>query len=77
MQYLGDNGVPEFFMEVEMKEVWYVQGDPEAINLWPNLFETKEAAEIYARYVFPDEGENVRYSRIFFRRVLTTTDLKK
>jgi len=58
-----------------MSEVWYVQGDPEAIGLWPNLFETKEAAEIYARYVFPDEGEAVRYSRIFYRKVLTTTEL--
>ena len=58
-----------------MKEVWYVQGDPEAINLWPNLFDTKEAAETYARYAFPNEGEAIRYTRIFYRNVLTTTDL--
>jgi hypothetical protein len=58
-----------------MKEVWYVQGDPDSLGLWPNLFETKEAAEIYARYVFPNEGEDRRYARIFFRTVITTANL--
>jgi hypothetical protein len=58
-----------------MREVWYVQGDPDAIGLWPNLFETKEAAEIYARLVFPDDSEDRRYARVYFRTVLTMTDL--
>jgi hypothetical protein len=58
-----------------MREVWYVQGDPDAVGLWPNLFDTKEAAEAYARLVFPDEGENKRYARVYFRTVLTTADL--
>jgi hypothetical protein len=58
-----------------MNEVWYVQGDPEAIVLWPNLFDTKEAAETYARLMFPNEGEDRRYARVYFRTVLTMTDL--
>jgi hypothetical protein len=60
-----------------MKEVWYVSGDPNAVGLWPSLFDTKEAAERYARLVFPDEseGENKRYARVYFRTVLTMTDL--
>jgi hypothetical protein len=58
-----------------MSEVWYVSGDPNAIGLWPSLFATKEAAETYARLVFPDDGENKRYARVYFRTVLTMTDL--
>jgi hypothetical protein len=60
-----------------MREVWYVQGDPDAIGLWPTLFNTKEAAEAYARLVFPNEseGENKRYARVYFRTVLTLADL--
>ena len=61
-----------------MNEVYYVQGDPDMSpsGQWPNLFETKEAAEVYARYVFPDEGEDKRYSRIYCREVLTMSDLR-
>lgn len=64
-----------------MKDVWYVQGDPETAGVWPsrvwpNLFETKEAAEVYARMMFPDEDESKRYARIFFREVLTMSDLR-
>ena len=58
-----------------MKQVWYVQGDPEVMGQWPNLFDAKEHAEIYARYLFPDETESKRYSRIFYREVLTKADL--
>lgn len=53
-----------------MEQVWYVQGDPDVMGQWPNLFGTKEAAERYAREVFPDESEDRRYARIFYRVVL-------
>lgn len=58
-----------------MKQVWWVQG--EEIEEWefPSLFETKECAERYARSLFPDESESKRYSRIFYREVLTMSDL--
>ena len=52
-----------------MKLIWYVQGDPNAVGNWPNLFSTKETAESYARTVFPDESEDRRYARIFYREV--------
>jgi hypothetical protein len=58
-----------------MREVWYVSGDPNAVGLWPSLFDTKEAAEAYARLVFPDDGEDRRYARVYFRTVLTLADL--
>jgi hypothetical protein len=57
-----------------MKNVWYVNGDPDAIGLWPTLFDTKEAAEAYARLAFPDESENRRYARVYFRTVITLAD---
>lgn len=58
-----------------MRQVWWVQG--EDMEEWriPTLFDTKEAAERYARILFPDEGEDRRYARIFFRTVLTLSDL--
>jgi hypothetical protein len=58
-----------------MKEVWYVSGDPNAIGLWPSLFDTKEAAERYARLVFPDDSEDRRCARVYFRTVITTANL--
>lgn len=60
-----------------MKDVWYVQGDPDMSpsGQWPNLFETKEAAEVYARIVFPELDEDKRYARIYYRAVLTLADL--
>ena len=58
-----------------MRQVWYVSGDPEVMGAWPNLFDTKELAEIYARYIFPDESEDKRYARILFRTVLTLSDM--
>ena len=59
-----------------MKQVWYVTGehDAEYDQFIPTLFDTKEAAEIYARSLFPDETER-RYARIFYREVLTMSDL--
>ena len=60
-----------------MKQVWYVSGDPDTAGLWPNLFDTKEAAEKYARAVFPDADEGKRYARIFYRDVLAMTDIKE
>ena len=59
-----------------MKQVWYVSGDPERTGYsCPSLFDTKEAAEKYARIVFPDEDESKRYARIYYRDILTMSDL--
>ena len=52
-----------------MKEVWYVQG--EEPNGWPTLFEDKILAEKYARDLFPNEDEDKRYARIYYREVYT------
>lgn len=49
-----------------MSEVWYVQGDEDV-----TLFKTKMDAERYARELFPDETESVRYARIFFFPVVS------
>ena len=51
-----------------MNQVWYVQ-DPSDAGYWPQLFDTKEAAEQYARELFPEESEEKRYSRIYYRNV--------
>lgn len=53
--------------------VWYVAGEHEGM---PQLFDTKEAAEKYARLLFPEESESKRYARIYFRRVATIKDLE-
>lgn len=58
-----------------MTEVWYVKG-ADVDSPMPVLFATKMAAEIYARYVFPDEGEDKRYARIFYKSVWEESDLK-
>ena len=50
-----------------MSDVWYVQGESDVPTLW----ETKEDAEKYARYLFPDEDPDTRYARIYFREVIT------
>jgi hypothetical protein len=42
----------------------------------PQLFDTKIAAEKYARLMFPDEPASRRYARIYFRRVMTMEDLE-
>lgn len=58
-----------------MVQVWYVQGesdlsvDPDKPG--PTLWETKEDAEKYARYLFPDEDPDTRYARIYYREVTT------
>lgn len=58
-----------------MRQVWWVHG--EDIEEWqiPTMFDTKEVAERYARMLFPDETESHRYARIFYRDVLSMTDL--
>jgi hypothetical protein len=58
-----------------MKQVWYVHGEHDEEYVMPTLFDTKEAAEVYARVLFPDETESHRYARIFYRDVLAMTDL--
>ena len=58
-----------------MKQVWYVQGEYDEFLVMPTFFETKECAEVYAKSLFPDETESKRYSRIFYREVLTMSDL--
>tara|TARA_Y100000114_G_scaffold31122_1_gene26715 strand:- start:274 stop:492 length:219 start_codon:yes stop_codon:yes gene_type:complete len=50
-----------------MSDVWYVQGEFYFHPLW----ETKEDAEKYARYLFPDEDPDTRYARIYCREVTT------
>lgn len=52
-----------------MNEVWYVHGDPYAVDRWPTLFATKLAAEAYARECFPDEDPDKRYARVMYREV--------
>ena len=58
------------------QEVWYVAG--ETVNtdmLFPTFFDSKEAAEVYARMMFPNEDADKRYGRIYFRNILTMSDL--
>lgn len=57
-----------------MTKVWYVQG-ADVDSPMPVLFATKMAAEIYARDVFPDEGPDKRYARIFYKSVWEERDL--
>lgn len=57
-----------------MRQVWYVAGaDPESPI--PVLFDTKLAAEIYARQVFPDADPDARYARIFYKSVWQESDM--
>lgn len=58
-----------------MKQIWFVQGEHDEEYVMPTLFDTKQAAEVYAKSLFPDETESKRYSRIFYREVLTMSDL--
>lgn len=58
-----------------MKQIWFVAGEHDEDYVIPTLFDTKQAAEVYARMLFPDEDESKRYSRIFYREVLTMSDL--
>jgi hypothetical protein len=58
-----------------MNQVWYVLGAD--LEGWPVLFATKMAAEMYARQVWPDADESVRYARIFYRSVWTEADMQE
>jgi hypothetical protein len=58
-----------------MKQVWFVTGEDMEGRLVPTLLDTKEAAERYARMMFPDEAEPKRYARVYCREVLTMSDL--
>jgi hypothetical protein len=53
--------------------VWYVADGQEHM---PQLFDTKIAAEKYARLLFPDESPSQRYARVYFRMVITMEDLE-
>lgn len=55
-----------------MKQVWYVH-DPSEPG-WPQLFDTKLAAEQYARMLFPNETEDKRYARIYYREVYSSIE---
>ena len=58
-----------------MKQVWYVQG--EALEGEQHvLFATKLAAEMYARYCFPDASPDERYARVMYRPVMGERDVK-
>lgn len=58
-----------------MKEIWYVAGESEESGeRFPTFFDTKLAAERWARILFPDEDERTRYQRIYLRHVFTETD---
>lgn len=46
--------------------VWYVNGDPDQ-----TLLKTKLDAEKWAREIFPEEDEDKRYSRVFFKEVFS------
>lgn len=57
-----------------MKQIFCLWQEDEAIpRLW---FDTKEAAEVAARLLYPNETEGARYSRIYERDVVTMKDLK-
>jgi hypothetical protein len=56
--------------------VWYVTGENDRSDRYfPTFFNTKEAAEIYARVLFPDEDVSRRHERVYSRDVLTMADL--
>ena len=53
-----------------MSEIWYVD-EGEGFDLVAHVFETKIEAEKYARELFPDEDEDVRYARIYCKPVVS------
>ena len=53
-----------------MSEIWYVD-EGEGFHLVAHVFETKIEAERYARALFPDEDEDVRYARIYCKPVVS------
>jgi len=50
-------------MSIAFEDAWYVAGDDTEL-----LFAEKMAAEIWARKLFPQEDEDQRYARIYYRR---------
>lgn len=59
-----------------MQYVWYIQGEDGTETRMPTLFDTKEAAEKYARLLFPDEGASKNYMRVMYRPVHTLRELQ-
>jgi hypothetical protein len=59
-----------------MRQVWYVHGEHDEEYVMPTLFDTKEAAEVYARVLFPEENGAERYSRIGCANVYTKEEAK-
>lgn len=57
------------------KLVWYVAGECESPGDWPTLFDEKEGAEKWARFLFPDEPEHTRYQRIYYRELISTDQI--
>ena len=53
-----------------MREVWYVN-EGGGFHLASYVFETKIEAERYARECFPNESEDERYARIFYKEVVS------
>ena len=62
---------------INWKQIWYLAGEGECDDGWPLLFDTKEAAEVYARQLYPDEAPSTRYCRIFSRNVFTIEHIKE
>ena len=54
-----------------MNEIWYVNEGNGGFHLVPHVFETKMEAERYARELFPDETEDERYARIYYKEVVS------
>jgi hypothetical protein len=59
-----------------MMKVWYVAGADNDIPI-PVLFETKLAAEMYARQVWPDASPQDRYARVFYKSVWTEVETRR
>ena len=58
-----------------MRKIYCLWQEGENIpRLW---FDTKEAAEVAARMLYPEEWESVRYSRIYERDLLTMEYLEE
>jgi len=53
-----------------MKEIWYVN-EGKGFHWVEHVFETKIGAERYAWECFPDESEDERYARIFYKKVVS------
>lgn len=58
-----------------MKQVWFVKGEDMDGRYVPTLLATKDAAESYARMMFPDDNASELYARIHYVEVFTVSDL--